>query len=224
MTPSLNKFSPFLLASLADFPNSTTASWALNLTLTSQPVTRFAATNIPHLHLRHVTFIFPISLLHHDIVPTFLHRFMHRFPRLLMTHVSCLFYHPRLSLLAASSFLSLSVSFQIRPPSLLILLVPLYPPLIPRLFVRSRLVHVYIYIDPTYAPNLHPISCICPMFPLFSLILLLLLRNSCIICISGRGFSASRYKFLLSNTFCSRSTFMSTQLHFPLSDNSRSLQ
>jgi len=119
MTPSLNKFSPSLLASLADFPNPFTfiaASWALNLTLTSQPVTRFPATNIPHLHLLHVTFIFPISLLPHDIVPTFLHHFMHRFPRLLMMHVSCLFYHPRPSLLAASSFLSLSVSLQIGPP------------------------------------------------------------------------------------------------------------
>jgi len=47
------------------------------------------------------TFLFPVFFSRHDTVATFLHRSMHRFPRL---HASCLSYHLPSLVISASSF------------------------------------------------------------------------------------------------------------------------
>jgi len=131
------------------------------LTPTSQLVKQFASTNIPRLHTcsKSSTFLSPVSFSRHDTVATFLSRFMHRFPRILMNarfmlilspFVTRYLLHPSLSF---SRFSSSSLRIRSPLPPLYTLSVPLYPLFIRRFFVRSRSVHVYIYIDP-HASNL----------------------------------------------------------------------
>ena len=129
----------------------------------------------PSSHLLHVTYLFPVSFSRHDTVATFLHHFMHLFPMnarfmlILSPFVPRYLLHPSLSLSLLPHFTvppRLSVSLHIRfLLSLVTLSVPLYPLFIPWLFVRSRLVHVYIHIDP-HASNLTiPFRVICLMSP-----------------------------------------------------------
>lgn len=123
------------------------------------------AKNIPHLYICSMsfTFLFPVSFSRHDTVATFLHNFMHRFPRLLMNprfmlilspfvpryllHPPLLFHRPR--------FPVSPYNFGSDPPlSPDTPSVPLYFLFIRWFFVRSRSAQAYIHIDP-HASNLH---------------------------------------------------------------------
>lgn len=129
------------------------------------------------------TFVFRFSsfLTHHDTVSTLFHYFMHRFPRLLMMPVSCLFYHPFLVacciLLFPSLRFSLSISVLIRSPPLDTPSLPLHPLLIHRFFVR--------HVQYTYTSALIPTRPIPFAFRVFvrrfplTLIFLFLPRDSC---------------------------------------------
>ena len=104
-------------------------------------------------------------------------------------------------------------------------ILPRYPyilSLFAGFLVRSRSVHVYIYIDP-HASNLPFPLCIRPMFPLSPLNIFPFPSRFCVMSLAvgfPRAATSSRCQILSTL----HATFMSVQLRFPLSDNSRSLK
>ena len=182
----------------------------LALTSASQSVNRFAATNVPIFALAlSPTFLFLVSFSQHDIVATFtfLHRFMHRLPRLLMNARFMLILSPSVPRclphrsLASFPF-PISPSLRITPYQipLPLLSVPLYSIFIRWFFVRSRSVYVHICIDPHASNPSLPIRVIRPMF--YPSLIFLPPQSTSHVCVSGCRFSASRSTFH-SSTFMS---------------------
>ena len=132
---------------------------------------------------------------------------------ILLTLVPHYLHHSSLSSPASTSLTFRITPDQTPPPDTL--LVPLYPLLIRRFFVRSRSIHVYIYID-SQASSLPFLSCIRPTFPLPPLnISSFFIRNSCVISVAAGACAPLQVPsveyFLLFNFHVRIITFSSVQ-------------